>query len=250
MLRPLLRIIICIFIVNSYGQASTKDTLATVPFMITNDKIPDQLLMSNVKIVDTYKDILGTPYIQNTAGGRNIPLGKIYDAQMNYIGAAFVMYNGYTDEMEISAIEDSIDFYRLKKESSSYYIKLYNKLYRAYVSGYEMNYFVIISDNDSNKMTLLKKEKVVFIKKQDENVSLIKNEPSSFRRIKDLYYLKVDQLVYKVPKGKRSFFSLFKENTDQIKAYVKEKKLKINGELDLLEIIAFANSLEKEKHLN
>ncbi len=242
MLKPLICILICCFIFFSHGQSSSKDSSETVA-IITNEKIPDELLMSTIKIVDTYKDIQGTPYIQNTAGGRNIPLGKIYDAQMNYLGAAFVMYNGYTDEMEISAIEDSINFYRLKKESNSFYIKLFNKFYRAYVSGYEMHYFVVISDTDRHKMTLLKREKVVFIKKQDENVSLVKNEPSSFRRIKDNFYLKIDHFVHKVPKGKRSFFALFKENSDQIKTYVKEKKLKINEELDLIEIVAYANSL-------
>lgn len=245
MLKPLIRFICCCFILYSHGQSSSSDSSASMSLQITNEKIPDKLLMSNIKIVDTYKDIQGTPYIQNTAGGRNIPLGKIYDSNMNYLGAAFVMYNGYTDEMEISAIEDSINFFRLKKESNSYYIKLYNKLYRAYVSGYEMNYFVVLSKTDSHKMTLLKREKVVFIKKQDENVSLVKNEPSSFRRIKDVFFLKIDKLVYKVPKGKRSFFALFKEHADQIKAYVKRKRLKINEELDLIDIISFSNSLEQ-----
>ncbi|NNC70842.1 MAG: hypothetical protein HKN90_08490, partial [Flavobacteriaceae bacterium] len=213
--------------------------------IITNSAIPQNLLSSNIKILETYDNVQGSPYISNYAGvGKNIPLGKVYDQQMKLIGTAFIIYNAYTDEMEISAIEDSINFYRFKKQSNSYYIKLYNKLYRAYVSDYQLNYFVILSANDRQKCTLLRKEKVLFIKSNEQTVSLVKEEPSSFRRIKDSYYLKINDLVYKIPSGKKNFYTLFKEKSALIKSYVKQNNLKISSEEDLRSIVDYFNTIK------
>ena len=174
---------------NIYSQSSNGDYSSKgKPNLITNTALPNELLNSKIKILDTYKDVEGSPFIENYTGERtNIPLGKIYDANREVLGAAFIMYNAYTDQMEISAIEDAINFYILKKESNSFYIKLQDKFYRAYVFDYKLGYFLILSENDDQACTLLKKEKVVFIKGSKEGVSLVKGEPSSFKRIKDSY---------------------------------------------------------------
>lgn len=212
--------------------------------LITNDRIALQLLGSKHKITETYKEVVGSPYIENYLGlGNNIPLGRVYDVNMKFIGSAFVMYNAYTDEMEIAAIEDSDNFYRLKKQSNSYYIELKKKLYRAYVSDYHLGYFIILSENDHERCTLLKKEKVLFIKGSQQNVSLVRDDPASFTRIKDVYYMKLNNLVFRIPNKKKLFFDLFSDKKLSVRNYVEENRLKISAEEDLLSIIDYYNSL-------
>ncbi|MDJ0646896.1 MAG: hypothetical protein QNJ57_13015 [Flavobacteriaceae bacterium] len=231
--------------INVHSQSSNGDnTVSNRPKLISNSTISPELLRSKFKIRETYEDIQGSPYIENFSGARsNIPLGKIYDTDLNLIGTAFIMYNAYTDEMEISAIEDGVNFYQFKKESNFFYVKLQKKLYRAYVTDYQLGYFIILSDTDKEKCTLLKKEKVLFIKGNKQGVSLVKKEPSSFKRIKDSYFMKLEDMIFKIPNSKKKFFALFKEKSKLVEVYSKRNKLKINSEKDLLSISKYYNSL-------
>lgn len=245
-MRKYIFILLIISTFHLFSQSPNRNGSAANLKRITNSNIPHQLLNSKIKITEEYIDVQGSPYIDNfSSSGKNIPLGKVYDIHMNLLGTAFIVYNAYTDEMEISAIEDSVNFYRFKKESNSYYIKLYDKLYRAYVSDYQINYFIILSKNDRDYCTLLKKEKVLFIKNNEQNVSLVKKEPANFRRIRDSYFLKLGDFVIKIPSGKSNFFSLFKEKSALIKEFVSQNKLKIRAEKDLLLIVDYYNSIKQ-----
>ena len=235
-------------ILYTYAQSASGDLVSkdsSQVRLITNNYIPFKLLKSSLKISETYQNIQGSPYIQNTIGTRNIPICKIFDSNMKFLGSALGFYNAYMDEMEISTIDNGLDYYLLKKNSDFLYIRFSNKTYKVYDFDYKPNYFIILSENDTGVCTLLKKEKVYFLKRSSETVSLIEGDEASFMRAKDSYFLKIDNAVFKIPKNKKAFFNLFKEKNELVKKYTKEKNLKLTLEDDLLSIVTYYNSLLK-----
>ncbi len=248
-MRKILIYLLLIFnVVYVYSQSS-RDNLVSKDSSqaraITNNYIPFKLLKSSFKISETYENIDGSPYIQNTIGTRNIPICKIFDSKMIFLGSALGFYNAYMDEMEISAIDNGSDYYLLKKNTDFLYIKFRNKTYRVYEFNYRPHYFILLSENDLGVCTLLKKEKVYFLKRSSETVSLIEGDEASFMRAKDTYYIKIGTVVYKLPKKKKAFFNLFQEKNKLVKNYTKENNLSITSENDLLSIVNYYNSLHK-----
>ncbi len=80
-----------------------------------------------------YEHIEGSPYIDNNSGAnKNIPIDKFYTASNEYLETALARYNAYTDDMEVSLLNDGLDYYFLKKKPKSFYIMLGKITYRAY----------------------------------------------------------------------------------------------------------------------
>jgi hypothetical protein len=212
-----------------------------------SNHLPDSFLKSKNKVI-TYKDVEGTPYINNNSGANNnLPIGKVYDKDFKYISTAFIRYNAYTDNMEVSLMSDGVDYYLLKKQPDFFYVVLNKKRYRAY--NYiddkvdKTGYFIIVSEDDKEHGVLLKKEKILFKKASQANNSFVTSTPPSFIKTKDTYYIKLGNQVNKVPKKKKEFFSMFKDKSFQIKTFASKNKLKINKEESLLRIVKYYNEL-------
>ena len=219
---------------------------STVTFMHGNH-LPDDFLKSNGEVTK-YKDIEGSPYIDNNSGAaNNLPLGKVYSTSFEYLNTAFIRYNAHTDNMEVSLMEDGVDYYLLKREVDFLYLVLHNKKYRAYEyllkTKKAIGFFVILSENDTNHCSLLKKEKIVFKKKIVPKNSFISPSPPSFKRNKDIYYLKLDDRVVKLPKKKKELYTVFLEKKNEMKEFIASNKFKLTKEEDLLAMTNYYNSL-------
>ncbi|QIE59606.1 hypothetical protein G5B37_08530 [Rasiella rasia] len=191
-----------------------------------------------------YKEIEGTPYINNNTGANNyLPIGKFYTPAFEYMETAFARYNAHTDMMEVSLLDNGVDYYLLKKEPDFLYIVLKDKTYRAYVYNNSMGYFVILSKDDTQACTLLKKERVVFKKAEKASSSFVTSSPDSFKKLRDVYYLKINNSLFEVPKKKKLFYQLFRNQAAAVERYAKNNGLKINREQDLLEICRYYNTL-------
>ncbi len=192
-----------------------------------------------------YENIEGSPYIDNYSGASNtIPIGKFYSPQMEYIETALARYNAYTDEMEVSLLEDGVDYYLLKKEEGFLYIVLGEKTYRAYLYNNKPGFYVILSPDDTRKCVLLKKERIVFEKERKASSTFVSGTPDSFKRIRDVYYFKIDETLIEVPKKKKIFYNIFRERKNEVKKFVESNRLKINKEEDLIKISEYFNSLK------
>lgn len=212
-----------------------------------SNHLPDSFLKSKNKVV-TYNDVEGTPYINNNSGANNnLPIGKVYDKDFKYISTAFIRYNAYTDNMEVSLMNDGVDYYHLKKQPNFFYVVLNKKKYRAYNytddKAAKIGYFIIISEDDKENAVLLKKEKILFKKAAQANNSFVTSTPPSFIKTKDAFYVKLGEEISKVSKKKKEFFSMFKDKSLQTKAFVSDNKLKISKEESLLKIINYYNEL-------
>ncbi|KAA3625437.1 MAG: hypothetical protein DWP94_00885 [Flavobacterium sp.] len=214
----------------------------------SNNNVLDQLQLLDINYAKrgtlTYEEIEGTPYIDNFSGAdNNLPLGKLYTADMTYITTALVRYNAYTDDMEVSLLEDGVDYYLLKKQPDFLYVVLKDKKYRAFQYQEVSSFFVILSEDDTQACTLLKKEKVVFVKAEKPKSSFVTATAASFKRLRDTYFLKLGDKLYEVPKKKKLFYALFEGKEEAVKAYMNANQLKHTREKDLLQLARHYNNL-------
>ncbi|PKA82759.1 hypothetical protein ATE92_0896 [Ulvibacter sp. MAR_2010_11] len=223
---------------RSSGQVVTGSNMS-----IFND--PNFTMPSNSAgpAVLKYQEIEGTPYIDNSSETNAVPIGKFYSPDFEYIETALARYNAYTDNMEVSLLEDGIDYYYLRKKPDYLYIVLGKKTYRAYNVDGSYKFFVILSENDTQKCTLLKKETIEFMKAEKASSSFVTDTPNSFKRVRDVYYFKMGHRLLEIPKNKKSFYGLFNEKKNAVRSYIETNRLKINDEEDLIKISNYYNTL-------
>lgn len=236
----------------SYGQTPLQSdgrqiTNGSNIGFIRGDHLPDSFLKSGNKTIN-YKDINGTPYTYNKQKIINgIPSGKLYDSEFKLINTLYIRYNAFSDNMELSKIDDSIDYYLLKKEHNAWYIVLGENKYRAYnyrkKDRDDIGFFVIISDNDDKYCTLLKKEKIIFKDAVAQQNAFVTSSPTRFTKEKDIYYIKIGDALMQIPKKEKDFIKLFLNKKEQLKKHLTKNKYKLNKEKDLLEIVNYYNSI-------
>ncbi len=193
-----------------------------------------------------YENIEGSPYIDNYVGAsKSIPIGKFYTPEYDYMETALARYNAFTDDIEVSLLEDGINYSLLKKEVGFLYIVLGDETYRAYEHDNRLGFYVIVSKDDKGKCTLLKKERITFVKEQKASSTFVSGTADSFKRLKDVFYFKFEDNLIEVPKKKKIFYNIFREMKDEMKKFIETNRLKISKEDDLLKISEYYNSLIK-----
>ncbi len=240
MKRTLIIIVFWFLFVPAIGQTGNGNPIGVSTG--SNNNVLNQLQLLDINYAKrgalTYEEIEGSPYIDNFSGAdQNLPLGKLYTADMTYITTALVRYNAYTDDMEVSLLEDGVDYYLLKKQPDFLYVVLKDKKYRAFEYEGVLSFFVILSEDDKQACTLLKKEKVVFVQAEKPKSSFVTATAASFKRLRDVYFLKIGDKLYEVPKKKKLFYSLFKGKEEAVKKYMEANQLKHTREQDLLQLV-------------
>ena len=209
-----------------------------------NIKISTSVLTSADENTIKYEDIEGSPYIDV-----EFPIGRIYSADFELIKTAFVRYNAYTDNMEISLDENGVDYYLVKKLPDFLYFVINNKTYGAFEynvnASKTINYFVILSENKKSKSILLKREHVIFKKGKKLESSFLSPTPNRFIRLKDELFIKIDDQIIEIPKKIKDVSNLFLGKNKEMETFIKSKKMKTTNEADLLELVNYYNSLFK-----
>lgn len=90
---------------------------------------------------------------------------------------------------------------------------------------------------------LLKKEKVIFKYAVKEKNAFIPSSPPKFFRLKDTYFFSFKGKILEIPNRKKDFLKLFSTKQNKLQQFIGSKKLKINKEEDLLQIISFYNKI-------
>jgi len=229
---------------NSDGRQITNGS--NIGF-IRGDHLPDSFLKSGNKTIK-YKHINGTPYINNKQELKyDIPIGKLFTSRNEYVNTFFMRYNAFNDNIELSLIDDGINYYLLEKKPNSWYLTLGANKYRAYqyILKKEMTvgFFVILSESDTLNYSLLKKEKVIFKDETKEKSSFVSYTPAEFKKGKSAYYLKVEEKLSKVPRKQKDFLKLFHQKKEELKAFIKKNKYSIPDESDLIAIISYYNTI-------
>ena len=185
-------------------------------------------------------DFTGTPYKDKmfkngTILKNGVPLAK-------NIG---LRYNASKDLFEVkksSVLKD--DQAKVLKSSSDLFIKIGNENY-VFLAPNENNstqgYFLI--DYKSDKTSLFKKIKKEYIPEQKAYTSLASNIAANYKEKLSLYLYTNDGLLIELSGSKSKRLKAFGDKSKDIKLFVKEKKINLNKEDGLIEVIKYYDTL-------
>lgn len=190
--------------------------------------LPTKSVTSNGKTLK-YEDIKGSPYLDT-----NFKMAKIAD---NYEEIA-IRYNNYKDEIEfkkgenIQVLPKQAEFSKIKiksPEATIVYLETNDEL-----KGY-------FTELVSGKITLLRKDKIIFKDEVPAPNSYAEGKPAEFRNQDPIYYISNGSRYVKKPKALKDIIDVFPNLKDEINTFVKENKIKLNKEEDLKKLVVFLN---------
>lgn len=225
--------------------SETKKIALILLLLITGVKINSQNVNVDIaternlmsKNTSTKIEADGSPYIDEDF--------KIIKIEQ-YEGQTFIgRYNAYNDEMEVKLGEDKIvaldnsSNYTVTFTNSSKKYKTYN--YTSENGDLKQGFLVVVSEKDS--VSLLKREQIKFYDKEKAASSYQKDKPATFRRESDTYYIKLGEKVIFLPQKKKSLLDALMEYSDELKTFIKENKLNLKKEEDLIKITEYMSTL-------
>ena len=183
---------------------------------------------------------VGTPYTRTAFTTAQIaPLNKVY----------LVRYNALTDEMEVKG-NTKEDVLVISKKKS-YIINQHenNVTYRVLEKvdseiENDLGYYITVEDNAN--ISLYRKECKRLIKREKPTYgSVASTITTEFKKMRCEFYIEKahNGHAIKVPKRKKEFLALFPEKTAEIKAFMKENRIKLNKEKSLKKLIKYINTI-------
>ena len=150
-----------------------------------------------------------------------------------------IRYNIYEDEIEF--IKENSIYYLVREVGRRIYFLDSKFIYKVYRLDGANRYFRV---HEEGKYSLLAKQKVRRIEPKVARSGYDRAKPGNYRRIKDEYYLALDNnSVQKLPKNKKEFIEVFGDKSEIIQSFMKQNKLNHRRLDDLKKIIQYYNIL-------
>ncbi|WP_299113654.1 hypothetical protein [uncultured Winogradskyella sp.] len=212
-----------LFVFTLFSQGQTSIDVAT-----------EKLLMSS----DASRpiDAVGSPYVNENF----LPVKvKGYDNVL-YTGR----FNAYNGEMEINlgtkiiALDKNLDYQVMFTQN--------NMIYRTFKfstpSGIAKSGFLNVV-NETPSFALLKEEIIKYYDKVPAATSYQQDKPAKFSKEDSNFYLKKGNVIRPFPTRKKDLLKAYPKNAKKIKAFLKEKKISLKKEKDLIKVAAFLAQL-------
>ncbi|ARV09438.1 hypothetical protein BTO05_07220 [Winogradskyella sp. PC-19] len=212
-----------LFGILSYGQGSTSIDVATEKLYMSSD-------------ASRPIDAVGSPYVDKNF----LPVKvKGFDGQI-FTGR----YNAYNGEMEINlgtkiiALDSSKDYEVMYTQN--------NKIYRTFnystPNGISKRGFLnVVHENGDN--LLLKSEVIKYYDKVPAATSYQTDKPAKFVKEGDVFYLKKGSVITPLPTRKKDLLKAYPKNAKKIKTYLKENKISLKKERDLIRLASYLATL-------
>jgi hypothetical protein len=183
----------------------------------------------------------GTPY-----NNPNYLMGNVYKNDELLATNVALRYNAVADEIEIKESLTSPDEEaKLLTKSPEVFVKIMGDIYifAPYKGGVEGGgYFRVLYEG--NGVDLYKKTQKNFKPLKKASSSITKDVPAVFND-KITYFLATkDGKFYEMPKSRSKKIKVFGNKKDAVKDFVKENKLDLNNEKDLLKVVKFYDGQE------
>ena len=215
------------------GQTPTNNLIQDDNHFAQATLMRELLRIQNKGPIDI-SEIDGSPF-----ANKNYQIAELINEKQGTRHKYSVRYNAYLDRMEtprpngtIGALKKT-SFFTLKLNGSTYKVFDYINKDQKLSNGY----FALIIDNDS--ISLLRRDVKVFQEGKPAKTTFHPPTPAKFLD-ETAYYLKFpDRPALEVPSKKKDFISLFKNNQNDISAFIKQNRLKTNNQADLEKIVEF-----------
>jgi len=231
-LRKKMIILSSIVLISTVGFSQVRSS------MMHNDMSSQAILQKNMG--KNYEfDIEGSPYYDETFNSATItPLNKVF----------MVRYNAALDIMEVIQKEDTLvlnkDYkdYKIVQSKGNITYKILENTKSE--NGEKLGYYIQLTDGENIKLYRRDTKKFVEINRTAYG-STTSTTYAKYREQKSEFYIERGDsgIAVKLPKKKKSVIKLFEGKEKDIKAFIKDKKIKLTKEQDLIKLIDYANSL-------
>jgi hypothetical protein len=185
-----------------------------------------------------FKDIEGTPYIYKNFVPSEIEGVK---SKMN------LRYNAFDDVVEVEKAPNEI--YTVSKEPTYgvIYMNYDRKKLRLVTIVDKKNENVLIYAFElmnNNKLALLRRDKIDFKEGKVAKTSFELNSKPQFTSIKSTYLLEQkDRTIIEFPSSKSKLLALYPSHANDIKSYLKDNKIDLSDESDMIKTTHFLSTL-------
>lgn len=154
-------------------------------------------------------------------------------------------YNANLGEMQIKRENDTIAL--VNTEELELTFTQSNKVYKthSYTNNEDVSkrgFLVVLMESDS--LALLKEEVVKFYNKKPPSNSYEKMKPAEFRRLSDVYYYRSGNNISLLPQKRKDFLKLFPNQESEIKSFIKENKINLKKEDELITLFNYIENLK------
>lgn len=190
----------------------------------------------------TDKTVIGSPYVQGSFLPARVSVkeGNIYNLR----------YNGVNDEMEMESSQTKSP--TINKNISGLTITFLkdNKTYKSMTyftkDGNSVTGFLIPFTNSDASVKLFLKERIAFYEGKPAKSSYQAAKPAKFDRVDDEFYIAIDNDIAKpLSTNKNDIAALFPNHEKDVLNYIKEQKLNVKKQDDLVKLTIYLNQLKK-----
>ena len=233
----LIAIILLIFsFIGAYGQETvTIDNNSRISSSNYSNKIT-YYKVDDGDVILLNDDTVGTPYLFE-----DYKIGSIYIYDELTVPSIAVKYNAYNDIFLVKtslATPDS-EAQGITK-SGDLKIKLGNNFFVALPSTdsrYELQYYELLSQG--KKGSLLKKNGKIYKDRIEATTSLTRDIPATFKDQTTYFFKHSNGDFSELPTSKKKFIEVFGNDKKQAATIIKEHKLNIKNEADLIKFFKY-----------
>jgi hypothetical protein len=185
-------------------------------------------------------DTIGTPYLFD-----EFQLGSIFVYDEETVNNIAVKYNAYNDVFFIKpSLNSSNTEAQGITKSIDLKIKLGDKFFVALPSmdiRGNLQYYEVLSSGKKGK--LLKKNSKLYKERIEATTSLTRDVPATFKDQTTYFFQHKNGDFSELPTSKKKFIAVFDGEKKQVTAIIKEHKLNIKNELDLIKFFKLYESI-------
>jgi hypothetical protein len=210
-------------------------------FFITSINLISQNI-NNVELVKGNR-VLGVNERETKTEGSNYIPKNYAPAKVNNSTVLYMMrYDAHNDEMEFE--KDGVAYHLPKDKFYRINFTTNNKTYELFIDNQTntKGFYVVL--NQGSKISLLVKEYIKFYEEKPTKGPIEPYQPPRYKRSSDKLYIGyANNTALELTKKKKDFFALFGDNSKTMQTYVKENKLNIKKQKDLIQIFEHYNTL-------
>ncbi|WP_179316292.1 hypothetical protein [Winogradskyella undariae] len=185
---------------------------------------------------DKVKNAKGSPYISDIF--EVVKLKRFGDKTF------YGRYDANLGEMQLKLDNDTIVLNNAEKYEITFVMG--KKIYKSY--NYkndddilQQGFLVVLGETDS--MAFLKEEVVKYYEEKPSTNGYDEAKPAEYKRSKDVFYYRSGDDITLLPQKRKDFLKLFPKNSEDLKEFIKENKISLKDDEDLITLFKHIKTL-------
>ena len=230
MKRHIITVIIFLFII-SFSFSQEYEIRAAMDLYRTN-----KVQSGEFKMILTENDIDGSPYLND-----EFINGTIFTKSKSQFVNVPLRYNIYNDQIEFKTPTNEIQALGTPEIVETVEFGNYIMVYIPYSNARKIRHGFFKVEEKGN-VSLYSRLEIIY-KKAEEPSGYKDASSAKFVKKSDSFYIRVGSAEAKKVDSKKELIAIFPDHKDEIAAFIKKNKVKINKPEKLKELILYYNSL-------